>query len=147
MYFKRALRKLKRMLNIKDRNVYDYLTVSPLKLFDKSKIQIDPVMLNTVYVLRRKNDIKSINLTNAITNENASNFAHSVILHEWLAGIRYFLNEYAQKFDNYLEPLSDKYNIIKNCISFAQQCYLVDIPNSMSAEKVCDELNKLIIGE
>ena len=147
MYFKRAIRKLKKILGIKDNNVYDYLTVSPFKLFNKSKIQIDPVKIEKVYVLRRKNGIDSVKVSNNITSEKASNFAHSVILHEWLTGVRYFLNEYAQKFENYLKPFYDKYNIINKCLSFAKMFYLVDIPNGMSAKKVCDELNKLIIGE
>lgn len=146
MYFKRGIRKLKKMFHIKDNCVYSYLTVSPVQLFPKDKIQISPVRICDVYVMRRNQAIDKVEVSDSnIDYEKAANFGLDVILHEWDVGLKIVLNSYAQNNANIYDYIDLRKRIIRDALKNAKNIKYIDIPEKMSAVDVSSELNKLIL--
>lgn len=145
MYFKRAIRKLKHKLPIKDKNVYSYLSVSPVRLFPKEKIQVGPVHLHDIYILRRNQQSQRPTVSNTVTQDEAANFAIDVILHEWDIGLKIILNHHAHNFKNIIDYVKDRYEILYTAFKAADGIYCIDIPEKMSATDVSQALNNIIL--
>lgn len=146
MYVKRGIRKLKKILKIHDRNVYSFLPVSPARLFPKNKIQIEPIKLNDIYILRRNQKVKTLIISELNSAEQAANFAIDVILHEWDIGLKVILNYHAQKFVNIVDYIKPRYEILQSAFGHVSAINCVDIPEKLSATDVSRELNKIILG-
>lgn len=145
MYFKRGIRKLKKILKIKDNNVYTYIPVSPVRLFPKEKIQIEPVNLCDIFILRRNQNNSEITVHDMLSVDKAANFAIDVILHEWDIGLKVILNHHAQNFCSITDYITPRYNIIHKAFEHADKISCVDIPENMSATEVSYSLNNIIL--
>jgi len=145
MYFKRIIRRIKMMLHIKDNNVYSFFPVSPIRLFPKKKMQINPVKLIDIHVLRRNQKYDEVAISNIITPEQAANFAIDVILHEWDVGLKIILNRHAQTFKNIDEYIKCRYEILYKAFCKAKNINCVEIPENLSATNVSKALNTIIL--
>lgn len=143
-YILRIQKKLKFILKIKDSIIYDFIPVSPIRLFHKEKFQKDPVKLKNAYVMRRKSDIDKLEITVATDVEKVANFTQNVILHEWSISVRPLNNLFAQRFESFGKYVDKQFQIILNCLLKAEKIYYIDIPEKMNAEMVSAELNKII---
>ncbi len=148
MYFKRLVRKMKKWFHIKDNSVYHYLTVSPVRLFPENKVEVNPIDLENIYILRRNQASNKAEISNDnIGSEKAAVFALDVILHEWDVGLKVLLNQHAQTYKNIQEYIEARKDILLTAFSVAKKTCVVDIPEKMPAEVVSNELNSLILGE
>lgn len=148
MYFKRFIRKMKKWLHIKDTSVYHYLTVSPVKLFPANKVEVNPVMIKDVYILRRNQASNKVCVGEYnVQPEYAKNFALDVILHEWDVGLKVLLNKHAQTYRNIQDYIQERNDILSEALAHAGSICCVDIPEKMNASDVSLALNKLILEE
>ena len=145
-YFLRASRKLKKKLHIPDSIIYDYLPVSPIHLFPQEKVEVEPVRVKKVFVLRRVVGLTGLQIRPATDLDGIASFAHSVIQHEWSIGIRLEFNYLAHQEHDYGDMANAQYQTIRNCLKHAEEFYYIDIPENMEAERVSLELNKVILG-
>lgn len=147
MYFSRAVRKLKQLLHFPDDNVYSFLPVSPVRLFPAGKIQIDPIDLNSIYVLRRNEQVNVVKRGMIeVSSAKAKNFALDVILHEWDVGLKIILNQYAQRFESIQNYIDAREKILNSAFSHAESIECIEIPLNMNAVEVSKELNEIILG-
>lgn len=144
-YVRRFFRGLKKIFNVRDNNIYSFLPVSPTKLFSRDKIQLTPVKIDCIYVLRRHQGVNKVNSFKLDSSLKVSNFALNVILHEWDVGLKIILNRHAQSFTNIREYITSRYEILFEAFSKANNLYCVDIPEKLSSIEVSKELNNLII--
>jgi len=147
MYVKRVFRKLKKILKIKDNNVYSYITVSPVRLFPEEVVQVEPVKLSDIYVLRRNQKVDEISKSDISDVEQAVNYALNVILHEWDIGLKVILNQHAQSNVNIVEYIKPRYEILKRAFGYAESVSCIDIPEKMTATDVSSALNDIILKE
>ena len=145
MYFRRGIRFLKKHLGINDKNVYSFVPVSPVRLFEKNKVEIQPVKIDGVYVLRRNQSYNSVKISKKLSDVEAANFALSVILHEWDIGLKIILNHHAQQFVNFEDYIKPRNEILNKAFRFANSISLVEIPEKMSATDVSIALNNTIL--
>lgn len=146
-YLLRLTRKIKVLLHIKDRTIYDYIPVSPIHLFSKEKLQIKPAKISKVFILRRVRGIQRVILKKCSDVTKAANFTHDVIQHEWSTGIRLEYNYYAQIEENYAKMALHQSDIIYQAFLHALEIWYADIPEQMTAENVSAELNRIILEE
>lgn len=144
-YFLRASRKLKKKLHIPDPIIYDYLPVSPIHLFPKEKVQVEPVKVKKVFVLRRIVGLTEVQVKPAKDRDRVASFTHSVIQHEWSVGIRLEFNYLAHQEHSYKDTADAQYQTIRNCLDHAEEFYYIDIPGNMDAERVSFELNRVVL--
>lgn len=146
MYFKRGIRKAKKILHIEDNSIYSYLTVPPVKLFPSDKIQINPVKLDDIFIMRRNQASDTVRISMDGYNVTmATNFALNVILHEWDVGLKIVLNYHAQQFKDIGEYIDPRRDILKEAFSKAKSISCVDIPEKMPAAEVSKALNEVIL--
>jgi hypothetical protein len=146
-YVKKIIRRLKYELHINDKNVYHYITVSPVHLFEIGKIQIEPVPIKDIYILRRNQKCREVASMSIKEPQKAVNFAMNVIMHEWDIGLKVILNRHAQNFKSFEEYLQPRQEILTKAFSRAKSISCVDIPEKMNATDVSVELNRLILEE
>lgn len=133
-FLNRVIRKSKRYLRLKDYSVYGYISVSPLKLFNKSKIEYSKVPLKFVFILRRIRGLSEPRVNNKITPEFTANFCMSVFVQEFgglqkamsnflISENRLFFSLYERTFDIYYQSFRGK--VIK----------VIDIPEKTAVKK------------
>lgn len=145
-YILRIIKKLKEILNIKSNTVYSFLPVSPLRLLPKEKLQIEPVKLEKIYILRRNNSVNKIKCSNIDENEKAVNFATDVIFHEWDLGMKIILNREAQMYGNIIDYIDLRRKILLDAFQQGCKVQCLDIPENMSATDVSQNLNNIILA-
>ena len=144
-YILRIMRKLKKELHIKDETIYDYLPVSPIHLFAKEKVEVEPVPAKKIFLMRRIKGLSEVSIRPFTNVVQAANFAHDIIQHEWSVGVRLELNYLAHIGENYITRAQKQYETILSAFQKAEQIVQVDIPENMSAEQVSRALYKIVL--
>lgn len=145
-YILRIMRKLKKELHIKDTIIYDYLPVSPIHLFAREKVETESVPVKKIFLVRRIKGLTKVNTRPFTDIEQAVNFAHDVIQHEWSVGVRLEFNYLAHKGEAYTSRAQKQYDIILSAFQRAGHIAQVDIPENMSAEEVSKALYKIVLN-
>lgn len=144
-YFLRISKRIKKVLKIRDRIIYDYIPVSPIHLFPKEKLQVQKTKIKKIFLLRRIYGMKQMRVYKASDIGKAANFTYDVILHEWSVGLRLEYNYFAHKEENYAQRAIRRYEIISSAFRTADEVWYIDIPEDMGTDTVSTKLNEIII--
>jgi hypothetical protein len=143
----RGIRKLKNTLNIPEYSVIGYKTVAPYHLFDKSKLAEESVPIDTIYLLRKSIGLENIRCSRTEGIDKIVNFCTGVIFHEWYELAKMSFNLLAQKEESVSEYYKFTEDIVRKCISKANDIYIVDIPDNMGAIEVAKELSRIVLNK
>ena len=143
----RGIRELKSILNIPYHSVLEAKTVAPYHLFAPSKLAVEKVPINKIYLLKRYKGLKNIGCDRTEEIDKITNFCTSVVFHEWYTLAKMTFNLLAQKEESIAAYYEFFEKNIRKCLAKSNEMYLVTIPEGMGVSEVAKELTKIVLSQ